>query len=811
MIAESPRSVYARVRPRRIAFFVDPDQCPSELLDDIVDATLRLWGGRCNPIIPIVGGTVSPAYWQLLRFADPDLIYTYTDVPAPLLARIDREICPLEIRPHPPAWLGDPNPNYRPANLGTGFPEWLPWLPNAIRREPFPEKVRVLLSEAHGDWAPRRFVLRNLGLLGVTAPLWNYLDPQQVVPARATDKEATLLHAVSALGLRLFFPHDLAAYFSDIDEPEAPSHAYALVLGNDMWGQLFAWNRVLHLPPYRRLRWHTMWVPPGLLSASDFVAALNAFLSRYVIADGNTPPLLEVWYSHPVGSVASAQSLLGPVLQHVHCIPQYSALSPHIYPPVNPREDRFGAFERVGLLERFRPVPFQLQVPARNFLVHIPETAAPRPIGGRRATAMLDVKIEHLPEDSGERGRRQWWRLPKLLGITRGFGSIGRVGTDGMLSFLLEDESALELTVPEPLDVVGHVLVGPRNTTYRGDPRPEVTMPYYRCEPSDKGQYYRGIATLFGGLEAAGRFYQHHFWREILEWASGRSREEDSRPIRAIAGRLQAIQPLLAQAGAGDTAALEDLARFVLAEAAQQRLQDRDLTFKDFHDRMNKEFEAYSKAHPDRRKPLRETEELVRSLEVLTQAAVFFQGTRLQCPHCLSTFWYAAGDLDQYVQCQGCRGRIPLQVRAVWSYRLNPLVRNGVALHGAGPVLAAIADLSQRARSFFVVDPGVWLYERDNEQPVADLDIAAIVDGRIAIGEVKNRAAAFTDERLRALAEAARRIGAHIVILAAFADEGGVLGRHAATLREFIGDAAVTVEALLPHPQQIEPRPYLGW
>lgn len=35
-----------------------------------------------------------------------------------------------------------------------------------------------------------------------------------------------------------------------------------------------------------------------------------------------------------------------------------------------------------------------LQVPARRFLVHIAEVAAPHPIGGRRATAMLDVKIE---------------------------------------------------------------------------------------------------------------------------------------------------------------------------------------------------------------------------------------------------------------------------------------------------------------------------------------------------------------------------------------------------------------------------------
>jgi len=798
------------VRPRRVAFCIDPDQCPPELFDEIVDTNLRLWGGRCNPIIPVQGGAVPPAYWRLLSFVDPDIVYTYVDLPAPLVARLDREICPLEIRPHPPH-LGGAAPFYRPANLGTGFSEWLPWLPDVIRREPFSQRVRVLLSQAYGDWTARRFILRNLGLIGETVPLWLYLDHEQAMLMTTADTESTVLRGVSALGLRFLFAHELAAHFSDVDEPERPSNAYALVIGSDIWAALFAWNRIVHLAAHRRLLWHTMWVPPDLLRSPDFAAALSTFLIRHVLQDGSAPASLEIWYSDAVGSDAGARALVGPALQNVDCIPQFHFLAPGDYPPVEARGDRFDAFERASLFTRFRPETFQLQAPARTFLVHIPETAAPRPVGGQRAAAMLDVKIEHVPDPSAARGIRWWWRLPKVLGITRPFGPPGRITTEGIPSFALGDEAAIQLTVPEPLGILYHLLVGHRHSSYRGDPRPAVAAPFYRCSPSDKGQYSRGIGALFGGLENAGRFYQHHFWRDILEWVSGRSREDDPRPVRAIADRLQTIQPVLERAAADDAAGREDLARFVLNVASGQRIRDRDLTFPDFRDRMAKEFKAYADAHPDRRAPTSDTKDLLDSLQALTTAEVFFQGTRIQCWRCLSTFWYAAEELDQHVRCQGCRTLIPLPVQVVWSYRLNALVRDGIASYGAGPVLSAITDLGSNAHSCFLVDPGVLLFERDNPNPVHDLDLVAIIDGRIVIGEVKSRAATFTDGRLRSLAATAVRIGAHVVVLAAFSDEGAVLGQHSATLRALIGDPTVLVEPLLPHPQTIEPRPLLAW
>ncbi len=65
---------------------------------------------------------------------------------------------------------------------------------------------------------------------------------------------------------------------------------------------------------------------------------------------------------------------------------------------------------------------------------------------------------------------------------------------------------------------------------------------------------------------------------------------------------------------------------------------------------------------------------------------------------------------------------------------------------------------------------------------------------------MKTRATAFTDARLRSLAEAATRTGAHIVVVGAFSDAGDVLGRHEATLRSLIANPDVLVETPTPSP-----------
>ena len=73
-----PFGVESRARPYRVAFLVDLEACPPELLDSLFEANYGLWGGRFNPIVPVRKGEIDEAFWSLLRYVDPDLVYTYT-------------------------------------------------------------------------------------------------------------------------------------------------------------------------------------------------------------------------------------------------------------------------------------------------------------------------------------------------------------------------------------------------------------------------------------------------------------------------------------------------------------------------------------------------------------------------------------------------------------------------------------------------------------------------------------------------------------------------------------------------------------
>src|SRR5664280_2104279 len=96
-----PFGVESRARPYRLAFLVDLEACPPELLDALFEVNYGLWGGRFNPIVPVCKGDIDEAFWSLLRYVDPDLVYTYTPLTRTTIDRIDQEIVPWRIEAHP--------------------------------------------------------------------------------------------------------------------------------------------------------------------------------------------------------------------------------------------------------------------------------------------------------------------------------------------------------------------------------------------------------------------------------------------------------------------------------------------------------------------------------------------------------------------------------------------------------------------------------------------------------------------------------------------------------------------------------------
>ena len=70
----NPLQVFSQPRHMRCLYFIDSGLSYNQVLA-LVNDNLRVWGGRYNPIVPVLGGAIEPAYLELIRHYDPDFVF----------------------------------------------------------------------------------------------------------------------------------------------------------------------------------------------------------------------------------------------------------------------------------------------------------------------------------------------------------------------------------------------------------------------------------------------------------------------------------------------------------------------------------------------------------------------------------------------------------------------------------------------------------------------------------------------------------------------------------------------------------------
>ena len=177
---------------------------------------------------------------------------------------------------------------------------------------------------------------------------------------------------------------------------------------------------------------------------------------------------------------------------------------------------------------------------------------------------------------------------------------------------------------------------------------------------------------------------------------------------------------------------------------------------------------------------------LRRTVQELCDYRALLPGFKLKCLHCASTFWYQLKGAAEVVECNGCLQNFAFPIEQPFAYKLNNLVKNNLfesrtKRHGNLTVIRALASLHTRARHSFEHSPQVNLYDRtQGGKPIAELDIAALVDGRLVIGEAKHRSTGFFDDNLkslRSLVSVAQEIYPDEIVLACYEDERDKLAK----------------------------------
>ena len=234
-------------------------------------------------------------------------------------------------------------------------------------------------------------------------------------------------------------------------------------------------------------------------------------------------------------------------------------------------------------------------------------------------------------------------------------------------------------------------------------------------------------------------------------------------------------------------ALLRDMARIVPRQAVQQtlrRLMRREPTASELTS-MIQALEAGTIDGGQFDRPYYDWNRLRTTLGVAQQDAAWlvdwlvrrrfvFRGYQIECPECGLSRWYSVDRLATVHQCDGCQAAMPLPLPVdqplIWRYRLNEAVALGVD-QGVLPHLLALRRIRelgyQRDAALLGVLPGLTLTPLNEDgPPKIEVDLFAIHNGRIIVGECKANGSELTVGEVERFAALGKRFDGSGIVYA---------------------------------------------
>jgi hypothetical protein len=289
---------------------------------------------------------------------------------------------------------------------------------------------------------------------------------------------------------------------------------------------------------------------------------------------------------------------------------------------------------------------------------------------------------------------------------------------------------------------------------------------------SNNGRYLNGFITVLGGLGSAHGILAERYWRGMLDLLSGRDVAKDQKMQARVRDKLRK-RIRRGQTNSERFQNFENLADYVIQVARELTLEGESLRFS--------QFEEAAQAEHNRFKEQENVEweydgHSVRAeLSRMLRLGALQMGFDEKCPRCGSVNWTAIDDARQEAICDGCRFSYSMPAEPALSYRLSTLAKQGISSHGLVPVVLVLGQMLNDARSSFFFAPSLDLLrgvsdEPRQYEPLTDLDIVCIKDGKFVIGEVKNRQARFELDDCLALGQIAMAVEADVLLFSSLED-----------------------------------------
>jgi len=753
----SPYSIYVDKRPLRVAYLIS-NKSKTDQIDAIIDISQDKWGGRFYQIIRTDGEKIDPEWFQLLMSFDPDIIQSQIKLGDKLVKRIDRFISPYAIVQPRDTQTHNVSLHDEPISV-------LPTIENTkqVSRAFFDNPKLVLFDVKSKNKLVKSFILQNFGVLD------NLVHIDKAV--KQNDQLTFTIKSLKDLGKsldrlstfdRFVYPIQLCA-MPNTQKGTEHNHLnemFTVVLGDTVEDRVFAWDRILEVPQWKRTDINTVWLPLSLANDLSIRESLKKWLKRLADPNGSTSGGI-VFLSK---SLKKAQiDSLAKGLTEGSFVSRYVRNEKKKKPPeYKPYTGRF--FGKTDNMDLFRGTGENEQIVLNEPMVQ----------QGVRSDEhwMADVYIQYRPEVYGGYyiNRDFWWQLPKRNELAQQmFHKASRINLDRFPSILMKrGDSRLSIRILDDLSIFSALIVGENRPAYTSDPRTNlVSRPYDDIGRSDKGKYLTGLLGLFRGLPYAAILLQERYWRNMFSLLSNQDPRKDINRKTAVTNKVNGLDTNLLRNPAGR----EYLADYILQVAKDEAAFSKEYDYRRFSDEAEKEVTDYNKTNKQGQTVILDHDDLKREINNLLELRVLLLGVRPKCPSCGSSYWYHIDDTHQHIECSGCGTTFSLKPEERWYYKLNSLVETAHSRHGLTPVILVLGQLLNDSHSSYLMAPCLDLYEKGNDRPVTDLDIVSVKDGRFIIGEVKQSVGLFKKKDFDTMIRVAEKIQPDEVIFASLGDK----------------------------------------
>ena len=733
--------VFSRIRNTKIAFLIDND-IPIPLLRKLMTDNYKIWGGTYNPIIPVHGNLIQSEWADVLEQIDPDIIYHSESFDPQAIQNLGLKIYPRIFKIIPENGMI----NLTGVNSLAFINSFFKYNLEDRRHVSFPYFVAGL------DHTLKDFLSLNFGVREIFIE-----DDEYLQDIRKTGIYKDNIHdALSLMWSRSgFMPNILCNFYVGneiLDTINQQSSRFELIIYDDdncFKDLIYFWNRKLYQTPSRKLQ-------QVIVSRSQFQLLANDPFFHWVLSENSGRENIYV----------SSRSITDKELNQLFDLckkgnirAMFTIVKTNIFPE-----------------KYIRIEPSSHQYWIKNIFkgdedfINLPEF----PLGEHiriEGVFEVDVRINNM-------GSYEFstFRFPNYSVIKGDISNVpGRVNKYNALSFHLEKNvRGIDLRIPSVSSIISSRL-------QIRDHAGKIERPFglNQCTPSRAGLLLSAFLKLFKNDWTAIECYVlDKFWLEVF---TGTGKYQ----------KIKEVWPLTEQ---WTTQKYSSLSKLNLYGKFQKG--DGLFSFKDLQHELkciyNKYFREIIAKSEDKESGYEisdlnsfalmryndDAKLLLNHLSILVKLDAIFIGLKVKCDNCGSKLWYSLKELNSLMICRGCSFDIKPEPESHFFYKVNDTILNNLmsdpikrtkSFGGNYIVLEALNYLREGHHGNVVTSfgyaPSQDIYVDHKDFKKTDLDILALQNGKLIVGEAKLNSSELDDKQIKQLIWIGNEIRPDIILI----------------------------------------------